>query len=190
MTERKIMPTAESLMRRGKPRGVVFTRVQPRGKLAVIMFGLSRSFSIARKALRGSDRAYFKYLQRLSDKMIHGLLNEVIEHHLHRMVLQATRSYDVGVKELATNEEMRQFVAYLAGRRSVTLIGEATFASFTALFRTMNLEHHYGTKALAAYVIERFNEKQPLTSSVVAVEEYGDVVLKFAKTCESDNSAS
>jgi hypothetical protein len=190
MIERKLMPTAESLMRRSKPRSAVFTRVQPSGKLAVMMFGLSKSFSIARKVLKGSDRSHFKYLQCLSDRMIHGLLGEVIEHHLHRMVLRATRSYDVSIEELATKEEMRQFVAYLAGRRSVTLVGEATFASFTALFRTMNLEHHYGTKALVAYVVERFNEEQPLTDSVVAVEEFGDVVLKFAKAFESDNNAN
>jgi len=182
------MPTAASLMRRSKPRSAVFTRVQPGGKLAAMMFGLPKSFSVARKVLRGEDRARFKYLQRLSDRMIHGLLGEVIEHHLHRMVLQATRTYDTGSKELATDEEMRQFVAHLAGRRSVTLMGEATFASFTALFRTMNLEHHYGTNALVAYVVERFNEEQPLTSSVVAVEEFGDVVLRFVKVCESDNS--
>lgn len=184
------MPTAESLMRRSKPRSAVFTRVRSSGKLAVMMFGLARSFSTAQKVLKGNDRAYFKYLQRLSDRMIHGLLNEVIEHHLHRMVLQTTRGYNDSIKELATKEDMRQFVACLAGRRSVTLVGEATFASFTALFRTMNLEHHYGTRALATYVVERFNEERPLTDCVVAVEEFGDVVLKRAEACESDANAS
>lgn len=175
MIERKLMPLVESVRRRSELRDKGRAQVSYEYKPSAKDFDLSGAFYVARQIPQEGESA-FKHAKFQGDRMIHAMLDAHVSHRLHRMVLKATRGYDNSVKELVTDEDVEQFILHLVNRKAV-LVSEEMLAAFSMLLREERLKYPHGTKELADYIVRRFNEEQPLTKNVVAIEESGKVVV-------------
>jgi hypothetical protein len=103
------------------------------------------------------------------------------------MVLSAMESYDDNVKELTGEEETQRFILHLLSRK-MTLVNEQMLGAFSILLREEHLKYPHGTKELAEYIVRCFNEEQPLTEKVMAVERFGEVVIVLAEGQKRDAS--
>lgn len=177
MIERKLMPLAESVMRRSELRDKGHAQVSNEYRPSTKDFDLSGAFYVARQVPHEQESA-FRHAKLQGDRMIHAMLDAHVSHRLHRMVLKATSGYDNSVKELVTDEDTERFILHLVNRKAV-LVSEEMLGAFSMLLREEHLKYPPGTKELAGYIVQRFNEEQPLTKSVVAIEESGKVVVMF-----------